>query len=137
MDIQINYLSVIVAAIVGFVIGWLWYGPLFGKTWAGLMGWSGEQMKAKMAESMTQTMVVAFVGQLVMAYVLAHFVVVWNVTEYAGAFQLAFWSWLGLVAPVLLGQILWESKPTKLYLINVFHYLVVIYAMVLVLGYWK
>ena len=35
----INYLAVLVAAVVAFVMGGLWYSPLlFGKAWAKLRG---------------------------------------------------------------------------------------------------
>jgi hypothetical protein len=33
MILDINWLAVLVAAIVTFVLGGLWYGPLFGKVW--------------------------------------------------------------------------------------------------------
>jgi len=34
MEIPINYLAVGLAVIANFVLGWLWYTPLFGKAWA-------------------------------------------------------------------------------------------------------
>ena len=30
---NINFLAVIVAAFSAFFVGWIWYGPLFGKKW--------------------------------------------------------------------------------------------------------
>jgi hypothetical protein len=33
MTLDINWLAVLVAAVVTFVLGGLWYGPLFGKVW--------------------------------------------------------------------------------------------------------
>lgn len=33
MSLDINWLAVLVAAVVTFVLGGLWYGPLFGKVW--------------------------------------------------------------------------------------------------------
>ena len=33
MILDINWLAVLVAAVVTFVLGGLWYGPLFGKLW--------------------------------------------------------------------------------------------------------
>lgn len=36
-SIHVNYLAVAAAVIASFAFGWLWYGPLFGKKWAGLM----------------------------------------------------------------------------------------------------
>ena len=33
MTLDINWLAVLIAAVVTFVLGGLWYGPLFGKVW--------------------------------------------------------------------------------------------------------
>jgi len=35
---KVNWLAVIVAAIAPFVVGSLWYGPLFMKPWSALTG---------------------------------------------------------------------------------------------------
>src|SRR3989344_3541804 len=43
------------------------------------------------------------------------------------------WSWIGFVAPAMLGQVLWEQKPFSLYLINVGYWLVSFVAMAIVL----
>lgn len=32
-ELHINFLAVLVAVIVNFIIGSLWYGPIFGKAW--------------------------------------------------------------------------------------------------------
>lgn len=37
-----NWLAVIVAALVPTIVGFLWYGPLFGKQWLDSMGWTKE-----------------------------------------------------------------------------------------------
>jgi hypothetical protein len=33
MSLDVNWLAVIVAAVATFVLGGVWYGPLFGKVW--------------------------------------------------------------------------------------------------------
>jgi len=33
MSLDINWLAVLVAAVVTFVLGGVWYGPLFGRVW--------------------------------------------------------------------------------------------------------
>lgn len=38
MEIQINMLGVGIAVIANFVLGWLWFGPIFGKAWTIEMG---------------------------------------------------------------------------------------------------
>jgi hypothetical protein len=45
-SISINILAVILAAIVAFVLGALWYSPiLFGKIWQKEIGFTGEDFK--------------------------------------------------------------------------------------------
>lgn len=36
-QVAVNYLAVVVAAIIYLVVGFLWYGPLFGRRWMALM----------------------------------------------------------------------------------------------------
>ena len=42
---QMNWLAVVGAALAGFVIGGLWYGPLLGKVWQRESGLSDEALK--------------------------------------------------------------------------------------------
>lgn len=39
MDVSnINLLAVLVATLSTFLVGWIWYGPLFGKAWINAVG---------------------------------------------------------------------------------------------------
>lgn len=45
MDLSnINFLAVIAATLSTFLVGWFWYGPLFGKTWMSAVGVTEEQV---------------------------------------------------------------------------------------------
>lgn len=37
-ELKINYLAVLVAIILQFALGFLWYGPLFGEPWMKMVG---------------------------------------------------------------------------------------------------
>ena len=37
-ELKINHLAVLVAIVLQFVLGFLWYGPLFGEAWMGMVG---------------------------------------------------------------------------------------------------
>jgi hypothetical protein len=37
-ELKINHLAVLVAVVLQFVLGFLWYGPLFGEPWMGMVG---------------------------------------------------------------------------------------------------
>ena len=123
------------------VIGGLWYGPVFGKYWVKQMGWSHdhmEKMKRDMNKNGGMAMMYgkAFVAALVMAYVLAHFVVLWGVSDIHGAFVLTFWVWLGFVATTLIDSVLWEGKSWNLYVLNAANKFVTIFVMSLILSMW-
>lgn len=44
-DFDINWLSILAAAVASLVIGFLWYGPLFGKAWMAASGMTEEKIK--------------------------------------------------------------------------------------------
>lgn len=136
MNIAINYWAVLVAALANMVVGSLWYGPLFGKLWMKLAGLTKESIKS-MGLTMAQAMTGGLATSLLMAYVLAHFAGRWAAMGAAGAWQLAFWIWLGFVATTQAGSFLWEAKPFKLFILNAANSLVSLFAMALILVLWK
>ena len=135
--IYVNWIGVIVAGVVGMVVGALWYGPLFGKLWARLVGMTQEKMEEAKQKGMAKSYVIAFIGQLVTAYVLAYLIALTGSYSINVLVPLVFWIWLGLIMPIMIGGSLWEGKPWKLVLLNGAYYIVVLMAMSFVLLYLK
>lgn len=139
MEVSVNYNAVLVAAIASMVVGFVWYGLLFRTQWMTYMGLTMESM-AGMKMSANAAYALQFVGSLVMAYVLAHSIVF--ASAYTGVegttagIMAGFWSWLGFVAPVTLGVVLWENKSWGLWLINASNYLVAMVMMGAIIGWW-
>lgn len=125
--VPINYFAVLVAAIVNMVLGIIWFGPLFGKQWIKMSKFSQKDMVKAKKKGMSAQYGLMFVGSLVMSYVLAHSLIFASTYLHlfglAGGLMSGFWSWLGFVAPVTLGSVLWEGKPWKLWLLNNGYYL--------------
>src|SRR3989338_8118559 len=101
---EVNYLAVLVAAVASFLLGWLWYGPFFGKP--------------SMKLSPVTAMILGFLTYLIIAYVLAGFISILNAATIVEGMKIAFWIWLGFIATTTLGSFLWEGKSIKLYLLN-------------------
>ncbi|OGE76003.1 MAG: hypothetical protein A3C85_00515 [Candidatus Doudnabacteria bacterium RIFCSPHIGHO2_02_FULL_48_21] len=74
-EININYLAVIAGAVSNMVIGFLWYGTLFGKQWMALSGINPQNIDAARYKGMGKNYALAFVGALVMSYALSHVLV--------------------------------------------------------------
>jgi len=64
-----NYVAVLVAALVGWMVGAAWYGIL-GKQWMTALEWSDEAMSGKRKIPIAP-MLIAFVALLIMAYMLS------------------------------------------------------------------
>ncbi len=131
--VDVNYLAILVCGIAAMALGTLWYGPLFGKAWMAMVGHTQADMEKAKADptakrAMFKSYAIMFVGALVMAYVLAHFM------TYAAAYlgesammagiMCAIWAWLGFVATTSMGSVLWENRPWKYWFITSGYYLV-------------
>ena len=137
MDIAVNYLAVVVAAVAAYAVGAVWHSPIgFGRLWMGLMGLKPDDM-GRMPLTATQAMVIGFFVTLLQAFVLAHFVVLVGAVTLSLALQLGFWAWLGFLAPTLANGWLWEGKSLKLFGFNAAYSLANILVMAAILGLWQ
>lgn len=139
MELAVNYVAVVVAAVVSFVIGWAWYSPFgFVKQWLRARGKDPEKVMADMKNmSMPMgKMLAELIATLVVAYVLAHLSVLFGVQGWQSALQLAVWLWLGFQATLLFGQVLWEDMTWQHYAISAGRWLVSLVVISLVVGLW-
>jgi hypothetical protein len=135
-QVTVNYLAVIAAAVVHMAIGFTWYGPLYGKEWMRLVGMTPEKMEEAKKKGMGKTYALGFLTSLVMAYVMAHIVRYAEASTFQEGMQGGFWVWLGFVATVTMGPILWEGKPWKLWYLNAGYYLAALLVMGGILTVW-
>lgn len=135
--ISVNYTAVIAAAAVNMVLGFVWYGPLFGKAWSMMMGFTKEDMEKAKKEGMTKSYAITLVGALVMAYVFAHFISVGGASTISAGATIGLWLWLGFIATTTLSGMLWGKKPYKLYLLENGYYLVLLVINGALLAVWK
>lgn len=132
--IIINFWAVLAVAIAQFMLGWLWYGPLFGRAWLRLMG----KTKAEVMQSNPAlAMLGSFVPSLIMAYILAHFVQYAGAVSWSQGMQAGFWAWLGFIATTTLNSVLFEGKSKALYILGNGYYLVSLLIMGAILAIWR
>lgn len=137
--VPVNYLAIIVSTILTMVIGYVWYGPLFGKPWSTLMGFSPEH-RAKRDKGMRLNYIIMALGALLMTFILAYVIIfAGTFIQLSGALAgllVGIMCWLGFIVPVSLGTVLWDDKPWKLWFINAGYYLVVLIIIGAILGFW-
>lgn len=140
----INYWSILACGIASMVLGFLWYGPVFGKMWMELMGWdpSNTAMMEEKKKGAKAGYVLMFLGSLVMAWVLSHSILYMkdfmvDQTALSSGLTTAFFTWLGFIATVTMGSVLWEGKSWKLWCFNNAYYLVQLLMFGAILTLWR
>lgn len=138
--VSVNVWAILLCGVAAMALGSLWYGPLFREKWLQSGGFTSEQLAASQKMSMPVSYALMFLGSLLMATVFAHMLVYANAYQTSGGImagmQGALWLWLGLVAPVTIGVVLWEQKPWTYWFITAGYYLALLIIMGTILGAW-
>src|SRR6266849_9325759 len=122
--VHVNYIAVLVAAIVVFVLGWLWYSPLlFYKPWMRARGMDPAVAMAG-AKMPAGKLVIELVRCIVLAYVIARFVALLGISSWMGAVHFGGCLWIGFPVILLTGSVLWENIPWKVAAIHAGDWLV-------------
>ncbi len=142
----INLIAVMAAVVVSFIFGWLWHGPLLGKKWASLMNRSMDHKPT--TGFMMRSMGLTLLGTFLLAYVLAHAVVIWrpsvwgwgvgsDAASYTYGFLAGFFVWLGYFVPQQLAAVAWEGRSWQLFSINAGYHFVNLQIIAMMLAYWR
>lgn len=131
--LHFNFAAVVVAALIGFALGGLWYSPLlFARAWMKEAGLTEQQLSAS---PMGRVFALAGLASLVMAFNLAAFIgpkASLGFGLFAGAA-----AGLGWVAMSLGVIYLFERRSLKLWLINSGYQVLTYTLMGGLLGVWK
>ena len=143
-NIHLNWIAIIVSVVASFVVGGLWYGPLFGNAWKKEMGVPPDAKPS--GGEMGRSLGINIIGTFLTAYVLAHEVSVWRPSTWnAGpdspqamyGFFAGFFTWLGFAVPVLLNGVSFEKKSWKLFSINAAFLFVSFQIIGMILSFWR
>ncbi len=122
--LELNFVAVVVAAVVNYLVGLVWYHPhVFGGMW----GREVEQKKA--CESTPTHYFWGVVLSLLFAAGIGHFILHTGATNYHEGFLVAIYAWLGFVIPLVFNGCVWCNKPANVGFVKAGRYLVGLLAM--------
>ncbi|MFM2374515.1 MAG: hypothetical protein RLZZ234_510 [Candidatus Parcubacteria bacterium] len=110
---DINIVAVVAASVAQFIIGGIWYMPIFGRLWGEIHGHNllspEEQKKAEagMAPYLALQFVVTVVTTVVLAMFLYAFGGMWN------PYGMAVFIWLGFVLPTQVSAVLFGGTKKE------------------------
>lgn len=134
----INYLAVVIAGVAGWLAGAAWYGML-AKPWVAAHGKTMEAFKAEQAAHKGTVhawlpFALAFVAELVMAYVLAGMVGHLGSVTIRSAVISGLFVWAGFMVTTMLVNNAFAGRRTMLTAIDAGHWLLVVVVMGVVIG---
>lgn len=125
-----NLLTILVAAAIGFLVGGVWYGPLFGKAWQRESGLSDDELKsANRAKIFGITFLLSLLSAVFLGHLLAHFD-----TDFQRTMMISTGIALGFIAPAIGTNYLFARKSGKLFAIDAGYWTAFYAAMGLVFG---
>lgn len=127
---SINWLAIVVATLLTFVLGAIWYGPLFGKRWMAENGFTEEDLKNA---NMAKIYGTAFVLEFIMTVNLAFFLNGLSVQE---GLMYGFATGFGWVAMAIGVNYLFARKSVMLWFIDGFYFVVSFLIMGAILTAW-
>lgn len=134
----INYLAILIAAVIGWLSGAAWYSAL-GPRWVAAQGKTMEEFKARQAAirgtpASWLPFALAFVADLVMAWVLAGMVGHLGTVAIRSAVISALFAWVGFIATTMLVNYSFSGRNYALVAIDAGHWLIVLLLMGVVIG---
>jgi len=135
-----NPVAILVAAIAGWLAGALWYG-MFGRIWIEAQGTTVEAFKARQAASKGSPasympFVLAFLGNLVMAWILSGLLGHIGALSVRGGIISGAFVWFGFIVTSMLVNNAFEGRSWRLTAVNAGHWLLVMIVIGAILGAW-
>lgn len=110
---QPSYLGIVVATVLQFIVGAIWYMPLFGKLWGEIHGFDkySKAEQEKMMKAMGPFYLLQIVTTLVTSAVLALFIA--NLPQSWNAYGMAGFFWLGFVVPTQISAVIFGGVERR------------------------
>ena len=122
MGTEIHWLSILVAAVSGFLVGGLWYGPIFGKAWQAARGLNDDAMKNA---NMPMIFGLTFVLNLFSAFILDHTLSTYGTPGLNLSVMISSGVALGFIVPAIGVNYLFSRQSLRLFMIDAGYWLVI------------
>ncbi len=109
----LNWLAIFVATVAGFVIGGIWYGPLFGDAWLAALGKTADQIQPSPGP-----FVVSFFTALITAIALAVLINALDIATLGGGIMIGLLAGVGFIATAMASDSAFCGWGVNLWLIQ-------------------
>lgn len=117
---DVNWLAVLVGVVGSNVLGFLWYGPLFGEMWMRMIGKTPDEIEAN-----NSMYIVTILTSAIAMTVLAVFVGAVGASSFVDGLIAGALAWIGLGATATFLYTTFEGPPTNVWFLNAVYNLIV------------
>jgi uncharacterized protein DUF1761 len=127
-----NYAAVLVAAVAYWILGAIWYGVLFHKSWMALEGIPEDSWRSTGLVSY----LLSFLLNILIAYSIAQLCIWRNANTAGRGASIGVLIWIGFIGPISFMNYMFEMRPRTLFAINEFYPLAGLVLMGAIIGAW-
>jgi hypothetical protein len=108
-----SILAIFAATVVQFILGFVWYGLLFGNLWGRMHGFdklskeTQDKMKKEVAPLYGVQLIVTILTSIVLSIFITNLPADWN------PYGMAFFFWLGFILPILVSSVIFGGTEGK------------------------
>ena len=130
---EVNWWVILVCAVISMIVGFIWYGPLFGKPWGNMTGWTKEKVAALPQGNMIRSYVLAFIAAFIIAMILALTLAATSSQGVGEGVLTSVILWIGFTGATIGVNMTFQRRPISLYGIEAGYHLVamIIYSILL------
>jgi hypothetical protein len=130
---NVNHLALLVSAVVQFLLGWVWYGVIFKKSWTALVGFK----EGSKGLNPIFAMACSFVANLILSFALVHLILLVSKPDFISGASIGIICWLGFMAAPLFTQHIFERRPANLFAINAAYWMLAMALAGGILAVWR
>jgi hypothetical protein len=132
---HLNWLHVLVATVAYFVLGAIWYGPLFSKAW--IRGHNIDVSNPDAKKGVAKIMALSFVAFFVITFAVAIIMYIASVHNIIDAVQWGAFLGCFIAAPVIVINYLYQQKPLSVHLIDALYHIIGLIIVCVILVMWR
>lgn len=132
-EIPVNYLAIVVAAVVKVVIAGGWFAiPVNNKAWMVATGSTAADIKKRTPVAL----VVDLLSSFVLAWILAHAIGFAGAKDIGSGLMVGFFNWLGFILAAQIPQLTWDKRDPKFFVSAMIFMLLAFLAMSAIIVSW-
>lgn len=114
---DLNFLAILVSAVIYWILGGVWYAAIFSKAYQAALNFSEEE-KVKVHKEFPKTLAAHLISGLITSLIIAGLVKELGADSFIGGMGYGALLWLAFALTINLNYLMFEKRPLPVFYIN-------------------